>query len=195
MSRFAQEKDPEILHKAIVLLQNHNRALATKISELLQELALAKGDSGFQQLRIAALEKSLAKLTKEIFGPSTEQRPAGATADGNDDDKSKDDEKKKGSSDGSVGRTGVETGGHRRIGGRPSAPSSREGYQRARFGQGRVLAVLASGAPWDHPVEPGDPTELPAAPGGSARSLALRCARWSHEDVVDGAEGAAGGAS
>ena len=97
MSRFAQEKDPEILHKAIDLLQNHNRALATKIAELLKELAEAKGDSGFQQLRIAALEKSLAKLTKEIFGPSTEQRPAGATADGNDDedDKSKDEKKKR----------------------------------------------------------------------------------------------------
>ena len=99
MSRFDQEKDPEILHKAIELLQNHNRALATKITELLKELAEAKGGSGFQQLRIAALEKSLAKLTKEIFGPSTEQRPAGATADGDDkddkDDKSKDEKKKK----------------------------------------------------------------------------------------------------
>jgi len=96
MSRFAQEKDPEILHKAIDLLQNHNRALATKIAELLKELAEAKGDSGFQQMRIAALEKSLAKLTKEIFGPSTEQRPAGATANGNDeDDKSKDEKKKR----------------------------------------------------------------------------------------------------
>ncbi len=58
---------------------------------MLKELAEAKGDSGLQQLRIAALEKSLAKLTKEIFGPSTEQRPASATADSNDeDDKSKD---------------------------------------------------------------------------------------------------------
>lgn len=97
MSRFAQEKDPEILHKAIDLLRNHNRALATKIAELLKELAEAKGDSGFQQLRIAALEKSLAKLTKEIFGPSTEQRPVGATGDGDggDDDKNKDDGEKK----------------------------------------------------------------------------------------------------
>lgn len=101
MSRFAQEKDPEILHKAIELLQNHNRALAKKITELLQELAEAKGDSGFQQVRIAALEKHLAKLTKQLFGPSTEQRPvgeppAGATAAGNnEDDKSQNDEKKK----------------------------------------------------------------------------------------------------
>src|SRR4051812_39288416 len=92
MSRFAQEKDPEILHKAIDLLQNHNRALGEQISELLRELAEAKGDSGFQQLRIAALEKHLAKLTKQVFGPSTEQRPAGATAE---DEKDKADEKKK----------------------------------------------------------------------------------------------------
>src|SRR5512132_3317698 len=97
MSRLAQEKDPEILHKAIDLLQNHNRALAKKIAELLQELAEAKGDSGFQQVRIAALEKQLAKLTKQVFGPSTEQRPAGAGADGkNKDDKSEDEKKKRG---------------------------------------------------------------------------------------------------
>jgi transposase len=92
MSRFAQEKDPEVLHKAIELLQNHNRALGTKIAELVQELAEAKGDSGFQQLRIAALEKHLAKLTKQVFGPSSEQRAAGGTAE---DEKSKADEKKK----------------------------------------------------------------------------------------------------
>lgn len=92
MSRLAQEKDPVVLHKAIDLLQNHNRALAKKIAELLQELAEAKGDSGFQQLRMAKLEKQLAKLTKQVFGPSTEQRPAGAGAE---DAKSKDEEKKK----------------------------------------------------------------------------------------------------
>jgi transposase len=92
MSRLAQEKDPVVLHKAIDLLQNHNRALAKKIAELLKELAEAKGDSSFQQLRMAKLEKQLAKLTKQVFGPSTEQRPAGAGAE---DDKSKDEEKKK----------------------------------------------------------------------------------------------------
>ena len=95
MSRFAQEKDPEILHKAIDLLQHHNRALAAKIAELLRELAEAKGDSGFQQVRIAGLEKQLAKLTKEVFGPSTEQRPAGATEDGKGEDEKDKDEKKK----------------------------------------------------------------------------------------------------
>jgi transposase len=97
MSRLAHEKDPEVLHKAIDLLQNHNRALAKKIADLLQELAEAKGDSSFQQLRMAALEKQLAKLTKQVFGPSTEQRPAGAEAEGkNKDDKSQDEKKKRG---------------------------------------------------------------------------------------------------
>ena len=98
MSRLAQEKDPEILHKAIELLEKHNRALTEKIKELLAELAKAKGDSTFQQLRLAALERQLAKLTKQVFGPSSEQRiteaePSGESADG--DDKSKDEGKKK----------------------------------------------------------------------------------------------------
>ena len=86
MKRLDQEKDPNVLHQAIELLQHHNRALAAKIAELLRELAEAKGDSGFQQVRIAGLEKQLAKLTKQVFGPSTEQRPAGATEDGQSED-------------------------------------------------------------------------------------------------------------
>jgi len=98
MSRLAREKDPEVLHKAIELLQNHNRALTVKLKELLVELAQAKGESGYQQMRLAALERQLAKLTKQVFGTSSEQRttdaePSGASADG--DDKSKDEEKKK----------------------------------------------------------------------------------------------------
>src|SRR3954464_11939708 len=98
MSQLDREKDPEILHKAIDLLQHHNRALTQKIAELVAELALAKGDSTFQQLRLAALEKQLAKLTKLTFGPSAdtragEERPAGASTEG--DDKGKNEPKKK----------------------------------------------------------------------------------------------------
>jgi transposase len=98
VSRLAQEKDPKVLHQAIELLQNHNRALTEKIKELVAELALAKGDSTFQQLRLAELERQLAKLTKQLFGPSSEQRttaeePAGT--DDQDDDKGKDKGKKK----------------------------------------------------------------------------------------------------
>jgi transposase len=94
VSRLDQEKDPEVLHKAIELLVNHNHALTEKIKALLAELAEAKGDSTFQQLRLAALEKQLAKLTKQVFGPSSEQRttddtPAGADAEGDGADKGK----------------------------------------------------------------------------------------------------------
>ena len=102
MSRLAQEKDPEVLHKAIDLLQNHNRALTEKIKELIAELAKARGDSTYQQLRLAALEKQLAKLTKQVFGPTSEQRTtddasAGASgASGEGEDKSKDEKKKTG---------------------------------------------------------------------------------------------------
>ena len=99
MSRLAQEKDPKVLHQAIELLQNHNRALTEKIAELLKELALARGDSTFQQLRLAALEKQLAKLTKQVFGPSSEQRttePDGADAQGDDKDQDQGKKKKSG---------------------------------------------------------------------------------------------------
>jgi transposase len=97
VSRLDQEKDPVVLHQAIELLQSHNRALTEKIKELVAELAAAKGESGYQQLRLAALERQLAKLTKQLFGPSTDQRatgqePAGASA--SDEDKSKDKKKR-----------------------------------------------------------------------------------------------------
>ena len=78
----------------IELLQNHNRALTDKLKELLAELGKAKGDSTYQQLRLAALERQLAKLTKQVFGPTSEQRatddtPAGADAEGDDAKKGK----------------------------------------------------------------------------------------------------------
>jgi transposase len=95
VSRLAQEKDPEILHKAITLLENHVRVLAKKNAELLEELAKAKGDSSFQQLRLAALEKQLAALTKQVFGPTSEQREAPDRSSSEGDDKGKDEEKKK----------------------------------------------------------------------------------------------------
>jgi transposase len=82
MSRLDQETDPVVLHKAIELLQNHNRALTQKLAELLRELAKAKGDSTYQQLRLATLEKQIAKLTKQVFGQSADTRAAGAEPDG-----------------------------------------------------------------------------------------------------------------
>jgi transposase len=106
VSRLAEEKDPEILRKAVVLLENHNRELSKKIAAVLRqlqqaraELAALKGESGGKQLRLEALEQQLAKLTKQVFGPSSEQRPgsegpAGAAPE-SDDGKSDDEDKKK----------------------------------------------------------------------------------------------------
>lgn len=104
VSRLAEEKDPEILRKAVVLLESHNLLLTKKLSDLLRELAqvraelaAATGNAVKGQLRLEALEQQLAKLTKQIFGASSEKRadeaPADAGTEGND--KSKDEEKKK----------------------------------------------------------------------------------------------------
>ena len=104
VSRFAEEKDPEILRKAVLLLESHNLLLTKKLAELLRELAktraelaAATGSAVAGQLRLEALEAQLAKLTKQIFGTSSEKRadeePAGADAEG--EDKTKDEEKKK----------------------------------------------------------------------------------------------------
>src|SRR5277367_2379991 len=92
MSRLDQEKDPKVLHQVIELQQKHIRSLSEEIKKLIAELAQAKGDSTYQQMRLAALERHLAKLTKQVFGPSTEQRttdapPGDASAADNDQGK------------------------------------------------------------------------------------------------------------
>ncbi len=104
MSRLAEEKDPEILRKAVALLESHNILLTKKLAELIRELAktraelaAATGNAVAGQLRLEALEQQLAKLTKQIFGNSSEKRGDDAPADGETegDDKEKDDKKKK----------------------------------------------------------------------------------------------------
>jgi transposase len=103
MSRLGQEKDPEILRKAVVLLESHNLLLTKKLAELIRELkqtraelAAAKGDAVKGQLRLEALEQQLAKLTKEIFGTSSEKRDVEQeSASGEADGESKDEKKKK----------------------------------------------------------------------------------------------------
>jgi transposase len=104
MSRLAEEKDPEILRKAVDLLERHNRVLSKKLAAVLRELertraelAAATGNAVKGQLRLEALEQQLAKLTKQIFGTSSEKRAdeeqADAGAEG--EDKNKDEKKKK----------------------------------------------------------------------------------------------------
>lgn len=105
VSRLAEEKDPEILRKAVVLLENHNRALSKKIAEVLRELqraraelAALKGESVDKQLRLEALEQQLASLTKQVFGPSSEKRPSDDEPEGaapERDGESDENEKKK----------------------------------------------------------------------------------------------------
>ena len=103
MSRLAEEKDPEILRKAVALLERHNLVLSKKLAEVLRELertraelAAATGNAVKGQLRLEALEQQLANLTKQIFGTSSEKRAddeqAGAGAEG--EDKNKDEKKK-----------------------------------------------------------------------------------------------------
>jgi transposase len=94
MSRLDQEKDPKVLHQVIELQQKYIHTLTEKMKELAAELALAKGDSTYQQMRLAALERQLAKLTKQVFGPSSEQRTTDADP-APDDDNGKDKGKKK----------------------------------------------------------------------------------------------------
>ena len=104
VSRLAEEKDPEILRKAVVLLESHNLLLTKKLGELLRELAqvraqlaAATGDRVKGQLRLEALEQQLAKLTKQVFGTSSEKRADEASADAGAEgnDKSKDEKEKK----------------------------------------------------------------------------------------------------
>src|ERR1700742_4709361 len=84
MARLDQENDPEILRKAVLLLQSHNQVLSKKLAEALRELARAqdelgrlKGEPIAGQLRIEALEQQIAKLTKQLFGTSSEKCGAG----------------------------------------------------------------------------------------------------------------------
>lgn len=92
-SRLAREEDPEILRKAVALLERHNVALTKKLSGLANELmraqaelAALKGESFDKQLRITALEQHIAKLTKQIFGPSSERRETEAEGAGESED-------------------------------------------------------------------------------------------------------------
>jgi len=88
MSRLDHEKDPEVLHQMIELQAKHIHSLTEEIKKLTAELAKAKGDSTYQQMRLAALERHLAKLTKQVFGPTSEQRTTEAQpgASGAEDD-------------------------------------------------------------------------------------------------------------
>jgi len=80
MSRLDQENDPAILRQAVLLLHSHNQVLSKKLAEVVRELAAAqeelsklKGEPIAGQLRIEVLEQQIAKLTKQLFGTSSEK--------------------------------------------------------------------------------------------------------------------------
>jgi transposase len=84
MVRLEQESDPEILRKAVLLLQSHNQVLTKKLAEVVRELAAAqeelsklKGEPIAGQLRIEVLEQQIAKLTQQLFGTSSEKLVGG----------------------------------------------------------------------------------------------------------------------
>jgi len=72
-ARLADEKDPEILRRAALLLESENRALSARLAELLAELSALKGETTTTQQVIDGLEQQVAKLTQKIFGKSSER--------------------------------------------------------------------------------------------------------------------------
>jgi len=76
------EKDPEVLRQAALLLEAENRRLTARVIELVQQLAVAQGkDRVALQLELQRLQAELAKKNQMLFGKSSERRPGdGASA-------------------------------------------------------------------------------------------------------------------
>jgi len=76
--RLEDEKDPEILRKAAIILEGENKRLLAMVLDLQRKLleAQGKGDDQAQlRLRLAELEQQLAMRNKMLFGQSSERRP------------------------------------------------------------------------------------------------------------------------
>jgi len=72
----SNEKDPEILRQAAVILERENTRLVGKVVELTNELLALKGASPDDlQLKITQLEAQLAVRNHLLFGRSSERRP------------------------------------------------------------------------------------------------------------------------
>ena len=77
MLRLDQEKDPEILRQAAILLEQENKRLVALVMDLQRKLLAAQGkgeDDAQLRLRLAELEEKLTKQTKKLFGRSSEKR-------------------------------------------------------------------------------------------------------------------------
>lgn len=72
-----REQDIEKLREAALMLEAENRRLTQKLSEVMRELAHAKGqDASALQLKLVELERQLETRNRALFGPSSEKRPA-----------------------------------------------------------------------------------------------------------------------
>ncbi len=75
----SREQDVERLRQAALMLEAENKRLTQKLTEVMRELAKAKGeDASALQLKLAELERQLAMRNKALFGTSSEKRPSPA---------------------------------------------------------------------------------------------------------------------
>ena len=70
--------DPELVKQAALLLEKENERLHKRLRELIEENAKLKGDDGQKQLQfeIVKLQEQMALLRRDMFGASSEKRPA-----------------------------------------------------------------------------------------------------------------------
>jgi len=74
-----RENDPEVLRKAIVLLEAENRRLLARVAELTRALLAAQGnDRVALQMEIESLQAELEKKNRMLFGQSSERRGGSA---------------------------------------------------------------------------------------------------------------------
>jgi transposase len=72
-----QEKDPEVLRKAAMILERENQRLAERVVDLERKLLEAQGKGGDPEqlrLRLEELQRQLQARTKALFGPKSERR-------------------------------------------------------------------------------------------------------------------------
>ena len=76
MIRIETETDIERLRQVALLQRTELDRLYTRLAELTQELAHARGEDAIAalQLELTAIREQLAARTRELFGPSSEKR-------------------------------------------------------------------------------------------------------------------------
>lgn len=83
MSEWAGERDPDVLHQFLNLMELENRRLHERLAQLVKEIASLTGraDSAQLALELHRLQEQLGRLQGQMFGHSSEKRPAPAASD------------------------------------------------------------------------------------------------------------------